>query len=148
MLCDECVDFKDKVNQKNKLFDKIQFVLDILDLIREYDCFADVYWDKKYNFYIECNDLFHWATTDEIKITKDNFELLKTSLKDAKETSVNGEMWGTSLFCCRVKKMRPQGKYYTHIDENLWELFDYCGPERAITIFNPYSKPKKAADNE
>ena len=37
-----------------------------------------------------------------------------------------------SLFCCRVRKMRPQGAYYKYIDKEVWHIFDEAGPEREV----------------
>lgn len=42
----------------------------------------------------------------------------------------NSGDWGAKLFCCRLRKMRPQNAYYKHIPVELQELFNECGPAR------------------
>lgn len=42
-----------------------------------------------------------------------------------------------NLFACKVMRMRPQGAAYSYIPEDLWDLFDEAGPERAVGFGNP-----------
>ena len=116
------------------------FIIDVLT-ITAFDNCDDIWWrvDGEYapiTIFVNCNDLFFWGSVDCEPITQDNVETLRQSYKDSQNH-------GGLLFCCRVRKMRPQGAYYKHlVEEKL--LFDACGPKREISIGNPYAQDEFA----
>jgi|WetSurMetagenome_2_1015567.scaffolds.fasta_scaffold06573_10 hypothetical protein len=95
----------------------------ILQTIAEYDLFSEVIWDAECRFYILCNDLFYWASSDAEPL--DDLPLLKQSMTD-----MGDEFGGHLLYCCRHRKMRPQPAFYKENKFINKELFDACGPER------------------
>lgn len=110
------------------------FNLRVLDAVAFDNC--DMLWwrtDGEYapiTFFVNCNDLFWWATSDAEDVTPENVHLLEESIKDV-EAIDDCSSWATSLFCCRSRKMRPQGAAYPK-DKRLWPLFDACGPAREV----------------
>lgn len=96
--------------------------------------YEDLWWrtDGEYapvSFFVNCNDLFYLGTADAERITEDNIEVFEQACKDA-------EYEPGLLFCCRVRKMRPQGAYYECLSEADKLLFDACGPEREQDFWN------------
>lgn len=104
-------------------------------------------------FFVERNDLFYWGCADGEELTADNLRVLKQSGDDLyaisqevagdDEVSAAVERAGLmcavpALFCARVRRMRPQGAYYSFVPERAWPLFDACGPEREVGVGNPY----------
>lgn len=112
-------------------------VMSLLRITAEYEDY-DLWWrtDGEYapvTFFINCNDLFFWASADCEAITENNIEDLKQAYQDAKACYDLGSCFAQLLFCCRQRKMRPQKPYYEHLPEPMWSLFDACGPERTDT---------------
>jgi len=102
-------------------------ILRILTAVAMYNC-SDIFWriDGEYapiTIFANCNDLFYWGCADAEEITEDNIDIFEQSYKDSEDN-------GVELFCCRVRKMRPQEPYYKYINENEHHLFNECGPER------------------
>lgn len=117
------------------------FTLEVLRLQDEYDCYGDpIYWatHDQYapiTFFVNCNDLFWWATADAEKLTPEDIPMLRQAILDVKATGVftldleNYEL-GCELWCARKRGMRPQQPAYPK-DERLQALFDACGPARS-----------------
>lgn len=104
----------------------------------------DIFWNTNeggspIRFFVNCNDLFYWAMADCEEITADNIETLEQSTRAVMMVNPDyrAKSYGSLLFCCRVRKMRPQGAYYEYIPENLHSLFNACGPERTVQFGNP-----------
>jgi len=82
--------------------------------------------------YIDCSDLFFWGMAEGEDI---ELEAFNQAVDDC-----NGNLpVGSLLYCARQREMRPQGAYYSYFPEELWELFDACGPEREVGFGNPYA---------
>lgn len=95
-----------------------------------------------------CNDLFFWGSADLEKITPENVVELERAVEDCKKVDeVVGVCEATSLFCCRVRGMRPQGAAYPK-DKKFWPLFDACGPEREVGLGNPKGHPNESVVEE
>ena len=77
-----------------------------------------------------CNDLFHWACADCEPITDDNIQVLEAASSELNAISDKFRSFSVSLFCCRIRNMRPQAPYYKYIDADVRHLFDACGPAR------------------
>lgn len=126
-----------------KIVQAYQFAFSVLKFFEEHDIIGMLYWHCKdkleaIKFALNTNDLFVWGSADAEAITEDNFELLKKSVQECVAIDpVLGEINGCELFACRMNKMRPQGAAYPE-NKNLWPLFDACGPEREISLGNPY----------
>lgn len=102
----------------------------------------DLWWrvDGEYapiTLFVNCNDLFWWGTADLEQVTEENIEILEQAYKDS-------EYHGGVLFCCRARKMRPQGAYYKYLKAHEKPLFDACGPERKVDIGNPHDQAEYA----
>ena len=108
--------------------------------------------------WVRCNDLFYWACADSEELTPENLAELKKAVDDValalnavdprslpRGEEFNHEEWSkaydlwkkvgvsaSDLFCCRMRKMRPQTPYYDerYMPEVLKPLFDACGPSR------------------
>lgn len=105
------------------------------------------------SFFAKCNDLFWWGSSDSEEVTPDNVHEMERALADC--LAVNEEcnkcrpitqrvytnVHAETLFCCRMRKMRPQGAYYNHLPEEMWPLIDACGPARSIDVGNPTLHP-------
>ncbi len=113
------------------------FVLGVLDIIAKADAHRDLWWrtDGKYapvRFFINCNDVFVWGSSDAEDVTQERLPILRQAYKDSKHN-------GGVLYCARVRQLRPQGAYYTYIDKGEWPLFNAAGPERLVGPGNPYA---------
>lgn len=107
-----------------------------------FDNCQDVWWrvDGEYapvTMLVNCNDVFYWGCADAEAITQENIGVFEQSYKDS-------ETHGEVLFCCRVRKMRPQGAYYKYIDADEKHLFDDCGPPREKDMGNPHDQAQFA----
>lgn len=138
----------------------MDFVARVLSLFDRYDIHDLLFWrtGKRYgggefanpaSFFVNCNDVFCWGTADLEEITPENIEVLEASLADCKAIDrVTGAIEAPHLFVARVRKMRPQGAMYPHINPALWPLFDACGPEREVNCGNPKRQPAPPAAKE
>jgi hypothetical protein len=115
-----------------------QFILEVLQLTAMFpnDLCSELMWrcDREYapiTFFINCSDLFYWGCADGETVTKENIHILRESIKDLAPYALSRQD-ASLLFCCRVRKMRPQGAYYKYIDKEVWHLYDEAGPEREI----------------
>jgi len=102
----------------------------------------DIYWrcDGEFasiTFFVNCNDLFYWGCADGEEITVESLPVLKQAFEDCEKAVKWGRLWAMQLYCCRMRKMRPQGCCYPKQKE-LWPLVDACGPERETGFGNPY----------
>ncbi|UKK84716.1 hypothetical protein L7H23_01030 [Sphingopyxis sp. BSN-002] len=90
--------------------------------------------------FVACSDLFLWGCADLEPLTPDNIALLDEAAGEL--TAIDdcyGPEWAPRLFCCRTRKMRPQGAYYKYIPDQFRDKFDACGPERQPTFGDPQS---------
>lgn len=105
----------------------------------------ELYWRVKpdgIHWFVNCNDLFWWGTADAEDLTAENVGVLEQAVADCRAADpVVGTLDASRLFCCRVRRMRPQGAYYPKLEKILWTLFDACGPERAVDYGNPKPRP-------
>jgi hypothetical protein len=134
---------------------EMKFIDDLLRFCIDHEIADMLFWfaadDGAPRPAVNANDLFAWACAEAIDITPDNFEMFTTSVLECKAIhSVLGAMEGCSLFACRVEKMRPQGAAYP-TNQELWPLFDACGPERETGSDNPckpgeYKSPPSYGD--
>ena len=111
------------------------FVFRVLRLFSENHKCDDLSWrmDGEYapiRFYINCGDLFYWATADAEDLTPDNITIMEQAIEDCKKLVLWGTIYADSLFAARVRKMRPQKPAYPKNHPELWPLYDACGPER------------------
>lgn len=84
-------------------------------------------------FYVNCSDVFAWGCADASPLTPENWNIFEQCLQ---ETNGDCDM-AAYLFSARLSHMRPQGAFYKYIPENLYDLFDACGPEREVGLGNP-----------
>ena len=129
------------------------FIRRLLELGEKYDLQGDIFWrcgkvygggnyDDPATFFINCSDTFWWGTADGEDVTPENIDALEKALADCKTAHPTlGHIYGTELFACRIRGLRPQGAAYPKEPE-LWPLFDACGPERAVEFGNPKKHPR------
>lgn len=130
----------------------LAFVIRVLSLFDGFNGLSndDVWWRTDAPDYdpitllVNCNDFFVWGSSDAEEITPENVEVLEQAVKDVEAITGNTRQ-ADLLFCARINKLRPQGAYYKYIKEELWPLFDACGPERTTGIGNPSPHPATAA---
>jgi hypothetical protein len=73
---------------------------------------------------VNCNDLFYWACADAEPIETDaDVDLLRECLQATDE-------YGTSLYACRRRKMRPQNRILAKLPDEVKGHFEACGPAR------------------
>lgn len=125
----------ESMNDKPELLDLILRVFNIFNGFSGPDC-DELWWrvDDEYSpvtLLVNCNDLFYWGCADSEMITHDNIHLLEDAATKIKEINPDREYKDAgALFCCLVRKMRPQKVQYKYMPERLRALFDACGPER------------------
>lgn len=93
---------------------------------------------------VNCNDLFYWGCADSEDISEETFGEF---IKAINECGGN-EAIGADLYCCRRRKMRPQGACYSYIPKEYWELFNACGDARDVDFLNPYEIGKYGGNGE
>lgn len=95
--------------------------------------------------FINCNDLFDWATSESVEMTPENVHTLEDAARDLRKISERHACLYTSmLFAARVRQCRPQNAAYP-ADPAVIALLDACGPERAIGRVNPHPHPLSPA---
>lgn len=125
---------------------KVDFVFKWLALADKWNKQDDFWWrcDEEYapvTIFINCNDLFYWATADCEEINSENIDSYDQCMKDADAVKEFGHCYANALWCARQRGMRPQGACYKHYPKELWPLFDACGLERE-TDNGPFGNPK------
>ena len=108
----------------------------LLSLIAKYDDTGALWWNENLQFYVICSDVFSWGTADLEPISEE-------TLADLEKAYEDGGDWGAELYCARRRKKRPQGAFYDDIDEDVWHLFDACGPERDLTEIGNMPRSEK-----
>jgi hypothetical protein len=122
-------------------------IVEALRLIAESWSSEDFFFrlDKDGNVTIlaNCSDFFEWGTADAEEITADKLGVLADALHDLKQVQnyTFAREYLALLYSARVRGSRPQGAYYEHLDRSLWPLFDACGSERDVNLFNPKPRP-------
>lgn len=104
-------------------------VLAILALISKHDEHGALWWrcDGEYapvTFFVNCNDLWFWACADLEELRLGDLPALEQATQDA------GPIYGTALWACRKRAMRPQQPFYERLSAEEASLFDACGPVR------------------
>ncbi len=114
----------------------------ITEIIIECDADHDISWNTHDNgtiyAFVLCNDLFFWGAADGEEIKESDIPDVVQAYKDSK---FHGEI----LWCCRKRKMRPQGAYYKHLKADA-ALFDACGPRRETDFGNPQDQDDAMVD--
>lgn len=92
------------------------FTFKVLDWFYRKDLIDDLTWktrpDGVIEFFVQCNDLFDWATGDEEPLTQNNFELLQKTWKELEERDEDlGYFYSIDAFCC-VSRQKWPGKYF------------------------------------
>jgi hypothetical protein len=82
-----------------------------------------------YSTHVMCNDLFIWACADAEAFSLEDIDSFRECLSLS-------ENYGTQLWVCRKRGMRPQTPYYKHFNDAEKVLFDACGPVRTKESMN------------
>lgn len=131
--------------------EKVDFVFKWLAMAQKWEMQDDFWWrcDNEYapvTIFVNCGDLFYWATADHEELTPENIDIYNQSMVDADAAYKFGHCYAFSLFCARVRKMRPQGACYKNYPKELWPLLDACGPPREkdnLPFGNPRAQPSE-----
>ena len=90
---------------------------------------------------INCNDFFAWACADCEEVKEEDLPDLQRAIDDVIEAAgEDGRSWGTNLWVCRKREMRPQGAFYPGMPEAVRTFFNTAGPEREVNFFNPQNQ--------
>ena len=147
-----CLALLDAAEERDRLRAEVEqsrFMRDLLTLLADNDATDELcvqHYKGKLNFYINCNDLFWWATADAEEVTPANIQTLRQAFADARAASKYGHIWAGELFAARSRGMRPQNAAYPKDDPEMWPLFDAAGPEREPDkkpFGNPHQHPTK-----
>ena len=96
-----------------------EYIKRVLEITEEYDDYDAVMWRSEKNrdiiFYVICNDFFAWGTADAVELTPESLDLFEQSYIDANAAYVHGQVYGSLLFCARIRKMKPQDPYLLNI---------------------------------
>lgn len=138
-----CGHHQNLLDEALERLDELGLVVRVLALWSDEDLdHEDLLWSvrgDKVTLAVMCSDFFTWGTADSEGVDEAGFPVLAQAVMDA--GAVGCEDWGARLYAARRRRMRPQGACYEHIPEVLWPLFDACGPEREIDMFNPRPHP-------
>lgn len=123
----------------------LEFVCRVLEIFDGEDGLSasNLWWrtDDEYapiTLFVNCNDMFFWACSDCEKLTPENLHILEQAVKDVKAVTGDSEH-ADLLFCCRVRKMQPQGAVFDekYLPKRLWSLFAAAGEHRPADLGNP-----------
>ena len=117
----------------------LSFQSELLRFVAKHELYGFLYWSDSYliKFWINCNDVFYWGCADAEDVTSENFAAFRRAIEECMAIDkVIGNIEGCFLFAAQVRKMRPQGAAYPK-NQDLWPLFDACGPERTLDHGNP-----------
>ena len=119
-----------------------EFLMSFFQITWDYDDHDSWFWrvdDGNLKLMAVCSDFFYWGCADGEEITTENISELRQAYADCEAVDrVVGTVWGPQLFCARLRKLRPQGACYKDMPLGIAELFNKCGPEREVTLGNPY----------
>lgn len=110
------------------------FIENLLSFAAKHEVYDELHWNEDLSVFVRCNDLFWWATADLEPLNTETLGTFKHAVLDG------GILYGPILYCCRQRKLRPQGAYYKHIDKEFQHLFNDCGPEREADT-KPFGNP-------
>lgn len=74
--------------------------------------------------FVNCNDLFYWASADLEPIKSDS------DLKLFEECLKLDDIYGATIYACRKRKMRPQNCILEKMPDNTKKHLELCGPPR------------------
>ena len=116
------------------------FFLRVFRVFSETNCGNEMLWwrtDTTYapvTFMVNCSDTFFWATADNEHLTPENIGVLEQAVADCNavpsEYKHLARIYASTLFCARVRGMRPMRLAYPKDRPEIWPLYDACGPER------------------
>ena len=117
----------------------LDFILDVLRLQNEYDCYGEpIYWATHEDyapitFFVLCNDTFYYSSADAERITPEDMSMLRQAIADVEATGayelrLDAYETGCELWVARKRKMRSLRAAYLK-DERLRALFDACIPK-------------------
>lgn len=104
-----------------------EFMAEVLKIFADHDIREYLFWTQDLRFFVTCNDLFHWGSSDLEPLTAESLPDLVRACEEAEDD-------GPLLYCARRRYMRPQAAMYRHLAEKHWPLFDAAGPERGEAV--------------
>lgn len=129
--------------------DRLAFITRVMEIfsLTHADIYGALFWrvdDGELKLYANVSDVFAWGGSDVEEITPATLPELERAYADLK--GVGADMFTVDLYAARLRRMRPQGACYpSGHDTSTWqrvhELFNACGPERAIGPGNPKKPP-------
>ena len=126
----------------NIVTDNEDFMLQVLKFFHDLDAHDMLWWrtDGEYapiTFFVQCSDVFAWATADVEEVKPGDLQSLKDAAKDVFVLDPQATQYYSYLvpllFCARKRGLRPMPRM--EIPEELKPLFDACGPERTSNDF-------------
>ena len=119
-----------------------EFFLRVFRIFSETNCGNEGLWwrtDDTYapvTFLVNCSDTFFWGTADCVPLTPENIDIMEQAVADCKavpsEDKHLARKYAETLFCARIRGMRPMRLAYPSQCPEILPLFDACGPERTV----------------
>lgn len=104
---------------------------EVFALFQQADDYEGVFWrvdmdspEREMKIFVNCSDIFAWATADAEEVTRDDIPLLRQTLSDLCEVDATYEL--QPLFAARKRKMRPQKPCYKSFSAAIAALYDAC----------------------
>lgn len=126
----------------------LSFVTRVLEIfsLTHADSYSDLFWrvdNGKLRLYANVSDVFSWGGSDVEEITAETLPELERAYVDLK--AIGGESFLAVLYAARLRRTRPQGAAYPgeadKAGQAVADLYNACGPERAISESNPEKPP-------
>jgi len=86
-----------------------EFINKLLIMMAEFDSHECLFWNGNLEFFINCSDVFYWASSDLEPITEKTIGHLRIAFEDA-SAAYEDDLYGTELYCCRMRKIRLHAK--------------------------------------
>jgi hypothetical protein len=117
------MEIHEKACQIEEFLSKCPCRTEVEDALLKDDIYVRTYKNDGVKLIVNCNDVFYWACADyeEIKLEE---------LKDLADCITLTKSFGSMLWVCKKRSMRPQISWYSEFSEDEKRLFDSCGPER------------------
>lgn len=113
----------EKACQIEEFLSKCPCRTEVEDALLNDDIYVRICKNEGVKLIVNCNDVFYWACSDCEEIKPEE-------LKDLANCMTLTKSFGSMLWVCKKRSMRPQSPWYSEFSEDEKILFDSCGPER------------------
>jgi hypothetical protein len=117
------IEITSRVCEIEEFLEKSQYRIEVEDALLREDISIHTDKDANIKLLVNCNDVFYWAMADCEEIKPEE-------IKDLVECFKLTENFGSMLWVCRKRGMRPQHPWNNSFSDEEKKLFNACGPER------------------